>query len=347
MATRLAQLDDQARALDASIAAAETQTAAAQDHLDAVTTELAIARERLTQVLAELEAARVRFREDAVEAYMRGGNELEVAVIVLEHADLGQSQLARSYAGAVLVDHQAAVDHLRLLEEDANLAERHLTESEAAAARARDDLAAIEARLEADRAALTLVRDETAAQVAAQRDLVSQAQAQRAAVQQHLAELEAESARIEAELKRRAAEEAASRGRPPPGSGQLGWPVDPPVRITSGFGYRTHPIFGDRRLHAGIDIDKDSGDAVYASAAGRVVRAEWCSGYGNCVVIDHGNGLATLYAHLSRIQTSIGASVARGARIGEVGSTGQSTGPHLHFEVRVNGAPVDPMPYLP
>ena len=125
----------------------------------------------------------------------------------------------------------------------------------------------------------------------------------------------------------------------------LGWPLASPV-VTSGFGYRIHPIFGTSRLHAGIDLRGSTGTPILAAGDGVVVSAGWRGGYGNTVIIDHGGSLATLYAHQSRIYVGTGAKVRRGQAIGAVGSTGQSTGPHLHFEVRVNGTPVDPLNYL-
>ena len=99
-------------------------------------------------------------------------------------------------------------------------------------------------------------------------------------------------------------------------------------------------------LHPGIDIGAEMGAPIHAAASGRVILAGYSGGYGNLIVIDHGNGLATAYAHQSRLGASVGQEVSQGDVIGYVGSTGFSTGPHLHFEVRVNGLPVDPMGYL-
>ena len=107
-----------------------------------------------------------------------------------------------------------------------------------------------------------------------------------------------------------------------------------------------HPIFHEVRMHTGIDIGAGYGSPVRAAAAGTVVVAGYVSGYGTAIVIDHGGGLATLYGHLSRLGVHVGSRVSGGQTIGAVGTTGNSTGPHLHFEVRVNGTPVDPMPYL-
>lgn len=116
-------------------------------------------------------------------------------------------------------------------------------------------------------------------------------------------------------------------------------------RITSGFGYRIHPIKKVRRMHTGIDISASSGTPIGAAGGGEVVYSGWRGGYGNCVMIDHGKGKSTLYAHMSRINVSVGKVVARNATIGWVGSTGLSTGPHLHYEVRINGKPVNPLNY--
>jgi len=123
-----------------------------------------------------------------------------------------------------------------------------------------------------------------------------------------------------------------------PSASGLIWPVNGPV--TSPFGYR----WG--RLHAGIDIGVPYGTPIHAAAAGRVVIAGWVGGYGNYTCIDHGGGLATCYAHQSSFAVGVGVSVSQGQVIGYVGNTGHSFGPHLHFEVRINGTPVDPLGYL-
>lgn len=130
----------------------------------------------------------------------------------------------------------------------------------------------------------------------------------------------------------------------PPGTGQLMYPTIGPV--TSNFGWRTHPILGTERFHSGIDFGADYGSLIYASESGRVIYADWYGGYGNAVIIDHGNGITTLYAHCSELYVKDGDVVAKGQPISAVGSTGFSTGPHLHFELRANGEPIDPSAYL-
>ena len=172
-----------------------------------------------------------------------------------------------------------------------------------------------------------------------------------AAIDKLVAQLEAE----RAEAARRAAEEAARIAAEQGGGSSSGggaayagatgsfvFPVASYVYISSRFGERVHPITGELKNHNGMDIASNMGTTVYAADGGKVVLAEWYGGYGNCIMIDHGNGYKTLYGHLSSIGVSEGQSVSQGAVIGAVGSTGNSTGPHLHFEVYANDSRIDP-----
>jgi murein DD-endopeptidase MepM/ murein hydrolase activator NlpD len=120
-------------------------------------------------------------------------------------------------------------------------------------------------------------------------------------------------------------------------------PLHVPVegRFTSGFGMRVHPVTGERRRHAGVDIAAPTGTPVAAVAGGTVVHAGASGGYGTLVEVDHGNGVTSRYAHLSAADVAVGDRLAPGQRLGAVGSTGRSTGPHLHLELRVEGEPVD------
>ena len=122
-------------------------------------------------------------------------------------------------------------------------------------------------------------------------------------------------------------------------------PVDS-VQYTSNFGYRIDPFTGMQTFHEGIDFHGDKGTAVLAAASGKVIAAEWHDQYGKMVEIDHGNGLVSRYAHASRLYVNEGDLVVRGQKIAEIGSTGRSTGPHLHFEVRLNGVPQNPVRFL-
>jgi len=123
------------------------------------------------------------------------------------------------------------------------------------------------------------------------------------------------------------------------------WPVI--GRLSSPYGYRIHPVYGTRKLHSGMDIAAGRGTPISATSGGKVIFAGWRGGYGNAVIIDHGGGISSLYGHLSSFAVGTGQQVERGSVIGGVGATGTATGNHLHFEIRLAGAPTDPAPYLP
>jgi murein DD-endopeptidase MepM/ murein hydrolase activator NlpD len=130
------------------------------------------------------------------------------------------------------------------------------------------------------------------------------------------------------------------------GTGTYTWPAPGYTSITSSFGMRYHPVLKVTKLHTGVDIGAPYGVSIVAADGGKVISAGWAGGYGQAVIIDHGGGMSTLYAHQSRILVSVGQTVTKGQVIGKVGSTGWSTGSHLHFEVRKNGTPVNPMGYI-
>lgn len=116
-------------------------------------------------------------------------------------------------------------------------------------------------------------------------------------------------------------------------------------QMASGYGWRVDPVYGTSKFHEGMDFSAPIGTPVYATGRGRVIEAGWQSGYGNCIDIDHGFNYTTRYAHLSKILVKKGQTVERGEKIGEVGNTGKSTGPHLHYEVRLKGTPQNPVNY--
>jgi murein DD-endopeptidase MepM/ murein hydrolase activator NlpD len=181
-------------------------------------------------------------------------------------------------------------------------------------------------------------------QAESQKEIVERLRTNRRALEAAEAQLEKDSKSIGELIQRRIAEERAKNGIVILGTGQFNLPSDGP--ITSGFGYRTHPILGYQRFHAGVDFGADFGHPILAADRGTVIFAGWYGGYGNSISLDHGNGITTMYAHAQELYVSEGETVERGKTIAATGSTGLSTGPHLHFEVRENGEPVDPMNYL-
>jgi murein DD-endopeptidase MepM/ murein hydrolase activator NlpD len=190
---------------------------------------------------------------------------------------------------------------------------------------------AVRDRLVADQSALASAR-------AGKNQVLTSVRSQEAKDRKHVENLQAESAQLTARIQAAQARSSSSQASRPPSSAGFIWPTS--GTLTSGFGWR----WG--RMHEGIDIAAPTGTPIAAAASGTVIYAGWMGGYGNLVVIDHGNGLATAYGHQSSIAAGNGTYVSQGQTIGYVGSTGNSTGPHLHFEVRVNGSPVDPLGYL-
>lgn len=155
-------------------------------------------------------------------------------------------------------------------------------------------------------------------------------------IQQKIAEARA---RVEAQAKTNSRRSIIIQG-----TGMFAYPSDAPT--SSPFGWRMHPVLGYRRFHAGLDFAASYGSTIRAADSGTVIFAGWYGGYGRAVIIDHGKGITTLYGHTSQLYVSEGQAVQRGQAIAAVGSTGLSTGPHLHFEVRRNGSPVNPANYL-
>ena len=203
-----------------------------------------------------------------------------------------------------------------------------------------DELDVRQAELESERAELEAQIEEATQLIV---DLEAQLETDRAAYEEQLAKEEALESEIQnmiAELERQEAANSITS------TGTYIWPL-PGYSPGSAYGWRIHPIWGDMRFHAGEDIGAPTGTPILAADSGiATVIPDNGNGYGNYIIINHGGGRTTLYAHMSGFAVSNGASVTQGQTIGYVGSTGNSTGPHLHFEVRVNGATTDPKSYF-
>ena len=347
----IASLDAARDAISERVLTLDADLAELDAEIDEVKDDLVAAQNRLTVLNAELQRLgnRLDRRTDlleakAVAAYKAGP---AAAVDGLLAAKSFSDLVDRiEYYESSLEEEAALILEIEALEEETDAKRDDVEERKQA-------IAAQKLELEEDRAEVASLREERAGALAEKETVLEAKEVLLADVEDREAQLEAWAQQLEADSQRIesiiAAQSAGvpgptTTGTPPAGGGQLQWPTSGP--LTSPFGYRVHPIFGDTRLHSGIDIGAPYGAAVYAADDGTVSYVGGMSGYGNVVVIDHGGGLSTTYNHLSAFAVSSGQSVSRGAHIASVGCTGYCTGPHLHFEVRANGAPVDPMPYL-
>jgi murein DD-endopeptidase MepM/ murein hydrolase activator NlpD len=325
--------------LDAQIDRLNDRIAVTQTDLERTQIRLAFIERELQATLSKLDKRTDAFTERAVAAYMAGPNAyLEGLVSSTTFNELTDRL---SYYEAALDADSELVEDIELLRDETQIKRGVVEEKEA-------EIAQKKLKLEQDKSAVAAVRTERATKLAYQTSILEQKEsalgkvlASKREQERIVAQLEADASEIQQLL---AARQAGYSGPLPTGGGQLLWPASGPV--TSGYGYRTHPIFGDGRMHTGIDIGASYGAPVISADAGTVAYVGAMSGYGNVVVIDHGGGLATTYNHLSAFGVSSGQSVGRGVYIANVGCTGYCTGPHLHFEVRINGSPVDPLGYL-
>jgi murein DD-endopeptidase MepM/ murein hydrolase activator NlpD len=341
-------------ALSGRIRTLEGQVSAANDRLVALEQDLALHRQKLDRLteLFRLESRRLTFLRGQ---YREAVRRLDARLVAIYEAD-NPDTIAVVLSASSFSDLLDQLDYLRAIgDQDRRIADEVDTAKKAmAAARARTsetragvaaethtiavrtaEQRAVHEQLLASRQALVSTRSQE------QRSLASAKESER----EYLNEangLAAVSAQLGAQIQAAQARAAAAAPSSSSGSGVsasgLIWPVQGPV--TSPFGMR----WG--RMHEGIDIGVPYGTPIHAAASGTVIYAGWMSGYGNLTVIDHGHGLATAYGHQSSLAVGMGQTVSQGQTIGYVGCTGHCFGPHLHFEVRVNGQPVDPLGYL-
>jgi len=332
--TRVADLDRQRGPVEAALQGA-------QGHLDELGGRQLVAETQLADTQGRLVNARQRLVDHAVAAYTGESSSARYADLLLRVRSVRDLSAAMAYVQAALDDDRTAVSKYQQLKSQVTDLRNSLDRDRGQALQARDVVASQEQDLATRRQAQDDLRQQAATEVAKQNDLLDQLRARKGEFEAQIAALQRQSDALGAQLSGRQAGQVLV----PSGHGVLSVPI-PGAPITSGFGPRVHPIYGDVRMHTGIDFGASYGTPIHAAADGVVVSAGPLGGYGNATVIDHGNGLATLYGHQSSISVSPGQTVKRGQIIGYVGCTGLCTGPHLHFEVRVRGTPVDPMPYL-
>ena len=359
LAAQLDTLRASDRQMDAALAALDTQVASQASEMRTAESAVAAAEVAVAAAEARLAATEARLRrlkddmaERAVRAYMRPSD--GVVAEVLRSRTLGEASRRGALLRHVAGNDRDLGDQLREAREDGAAQREELKQAQALAVERRRTASDRLRALKETRAQQVRVRAALESRIAEFIVEADQVAALEATLSETIRREEAAAAARAALL--RAARPTAPAGRPAPtqpsegrrdttpppsppsSSSGLIWPVNGPV--TSGFGMR----WG--RMHQGIDISATTGTPIRAAKAGVVITAGTMGGYGNVVIISHGGGFSTLYAHQSRLGSTQGQQVAQGQIIGYVGSTGHSTGPHLHFETRVNGAAQNPMRYL-
>lgn len=330
----VAELDEAERILGET----EAAMSVTRDRLDELEAIVLRREQRIEMLRRDIDMTTLEARDRAVELYMAGNSNGEMGV--LSAPSVASVSVGIFYAERVQVAADQAVGTLESLKATEG---REVALLEADQADLEDELDVLEVQQAEQRSAADAVdarRSEVQAELDTQRVQLDEMDHEIAHIEGEIAALAAEEEEIKALIR----QESGGNPNYSGGSGVMFRPV--PGGVSSGFGYRIHPIYGTSRLHTGWDMNAGCGEPIYAAESGTVIYSGWRGGYGNAIIIDHGGGIATLYGHQSALGASYGQRVSRGDVIGWIGTTGVSTGCHLHFEVRVNGNPVDPTPYL-
>ena len=331
---RLAAIQGRLSSLGDQIASVEEKLSVTREKLAVLRKQLRLKRLELEAAQAELELEQKNFEERVVLSYK--SDDLDYVDVMLASSSFEDLISRVNLIHDLLGGNNDLVGGLEATRDKVDAEKDAITRREGAVA----DAAAL---LQEKSDELAALRAAQAASQAAALDVRRQKSGALAGVNQDLAELERQENQLLAESAALTSVINGSSGSGQ-GTGDLIYPVSGP--ITSPFGWRIHPILGYKKFHTGVDFGVGYGTPIRAADSGTVIYATWMGGYGNVIIVDHGGGLSTLYAHQSSLAVGTGARVVRGQTVGYVGSTGFSTGPHLHFEVRVNGNPVDPLGYL-
>jgi murein DD-endopeptidase MepM/ murein hydrolase activator NlpD len=340
--SRLDDLDKSVTDLTRQSAAAQRRLAAAERKLQKAQADQDAALRRLGAVQAQVDASRQAMNQTVAAMYTRGTSEEQALYVALVEGASNPQELfsAQRYVAGTIKADRRDLDHFIALKDDADRLKREVDAQAEEIRAGRDQEAAERDRLDGLKNEALANRAAAKSEEDRQQDLLKEVQAKKSDFQSELNALQVESGAVGDFLRQvQAGQKLAPRKRH-----TFKAPVPGP--ISSPFGMRIHPILGDARMHTGIDFAVGTGYPIKAAGPGVVVWAGPRGGYGNAVIIDHRNGLATLYGHQSRVNVAVGDKVSTGQVVGFVGQTGLATGPHLHFEVRELGDPVDPMLYL-
>jgi murein DD-endopeptidase MepM/ murein hydrolase activator NlpD len=338
---RRQDLDNKVNDLDRQIRQVRGELNAAEAELDAFEARARGAEVKLEETRRQLVHAEQALKHQAIAAYVGMGDAGGLAEVLLKAENMGAMAAKRSYLRIVASTQTEAIAAYEDLRDRTEDLIGELDETKARAEAERDRVAARRAQLQRERNAQDAVRHEVDHELARHNALLQQVLARREEFTGPVLALKQQSDALEATLRERQVSQTSATSS----GGRLTAPI-PGARVVSGFGARVHPIYGSVRMHTGVDIAGSTGTPVRAAADGVVVSAGWLGGYGQATVIEHGGPMATLYGHQSQILVKEGQAVDRGQVIGRVGCTGVCTGPHLHYEVRLNGTPVNPASYL-
>ena len=318
----------------------EAKAQAAEQRLQAALDTKIQAQEDFLAIASEIEEIEQRALTYAVESYIGMSDRRTEAWFEAEDATVAAHKIA--LLDLISSNTNDVLDQLKLIQEERSylLTKAAVAQEEADAIR--EELEQVRLELDAQKAAREEIKEELDVRRAHWDSVLATAVEEQQEITDFIA---AEEERIAREL-----EEARRRAELEARLGQIteaGWVLPSPGAITSWFGPRLHPILGYVRMHNGVDFNCWTGDPIRAATDGIVITAEYYGGYGYTIIIQHANSISTLYAHLSGFNSQVNDYVVAGEQIGVCGTTGLSTGPHLHFEVRQSGVPVNPVPYLP
>ena len=318
----------------------EAKAQAAEQRLQAALDTKIQAQEDFLAIASEIEEIEQRALTYAVESYIGMSDRRTEAWFEAEDATIAAHKIA--LLDLISSNTNDVLDQLKLIQEERSylLTKAAVAQEEADAIR--EELEQVRVELDAQKA----VREEIKKELDVRRAHWDSVLATAVEEQQEITDfIAAEEERIARELEeaRRRAELEARLGE----ITEAGWVLPSPGAITSWFGPRLHPILGYTRMHNGVDFNCWTGDPIRSATDGIVIMAQYYGGYGYTIIVQHANSLSTLYAHLSAFNSQVNDYVVAGQQIGQCGTTGLSTGPHLHFEVRQSGTPVNPLPYLP